>query len=138
MDQTHAANFANSLISWYEKPQLQQSFVLGSSTISTSDGAMFPLWRPMFGDSFWFKGLDLFPETALLSTADDQAKAFLAISMDYTSIDNRLRIVPSTGDSRLDAILNHADLAAGWIISTAAWSRQLEQAFIAEQEEEDT
>jgi hypothetical protein len=82
------------------------------------------------GSSFYFRITDLFPEAAVFSASDDRQQTFMAVAMDYTYRDNRLRVVPSTGDSRLDVQLNQAGLIQGQIISTmtAARERAREQA----------
>ena len=73
-------------------------------------------------DSFYFRADNLFIDEAVFTDSDDRANSFMAVAMDYQYASNRLRIVPSTGDSRLDAILGQAGLLQGQIISTeTAW-----------------
>ena len=119
MDVTQANTYGQQLLKLYEKPVQQQSFILGSRTIQDRNGGEWPLWRSLMGDSFYFRINDLLPEAALLSSSDDRSQAFMAVALDYTYNNNRLRVVPSTGDSRLDAVLNQADIVSGQIISTA-------------------
>ena len=74
------------------------------------------------GDSFYFRISDIFPAAAVFGDSDDREQTFMAVAMDYTYSDNRLRIVPSTNDSRLDALLNQAKIINGQIVSTeTAW-----------------
>jgi hypothetical protein len=120
MDNTQATAYRNQIANLYDDAQQQQSFVIGAPYIKDGNGAKYPLWRPLMGDSFYFRINDLFPEAALFSTSDDRRQAFLAVAMDYTYRDNRLRIVPSTGDSRLDALLNQARITNAWLIGTEA------------------
>ena len=118
MDLTQANQYKAQIQALYADAVQQQAFVLGAPTIRDGNRAKWPLWRPLMGDSFYFRINDLFPEAALFSTSDDRKQAFLAVSMDYQYRSNRLRIVPSTNDSRLDAILNQAGLINGWLIGT--------------------
>jgi hypothetical protein len=120
LDQTQAAQIRDKLVNVYKDAVQQQSFVLGSPTIKDGNGADYPLWRPLMGDSFYFRVTDIFPEAALFSASDDRLQAFPVVAMDYTYNDNRLRIVPSTEDSRLDMLLARANLAYGQMINTEA------------------
>lgn len=109
-DQTQAETYRDKLMGLFEKPVLQQAFVLSSPRIRDGNGALWPLWTPLFmpSGSAYFRANDIFPEAALFDTSDDREKAFMAVTMDYEYRDNRLRIVPSTGDSRLDVMLAQA------------------------------
>jgi hypothetical protein len=120
MSQTQAGAYEDSLLALFEKPVQQQSFVIGSPTIEDGNGAHWPLWRVFMDDSYYMRVKDLYPEAALFSASDDRQQSFLCVAMDYTYRDNRLRVVPSTGDSRLDVLLNQAGIVQGQIISTAA------------------
>jgi hypothetical protein len=124
MSLTQAGHYEDALLALYEKPVQQQSFVIGASTIKDGNGARWPLWRPLMGSTFYFRITDLFPEAALFSASDDRQQSFMAVAMDYTYADNRLRVVPSTGDSRLDVQLNQAGLIQGQIISTMTAARE--------------
>jgi hypothetical protein len=123
MDQTQAANYQDQLEDEYEKAQLQQSFVLGSPRIRDTDHQQFPLWYPLFSDRFSFKIMDLYPDYELTSNFDRQ-QFFYAVALDYTFADNRLRIVPSTSDGRLDSLLAQAGLISGQIVNTQATIRE--------------
>jgi hypothetical protein len=122
MDQTQAEQYRDQLYTTYNDAVLQQSFVVSAPHINSGTGLGRALWRPLMGNSFYFRADDIFPEAALFDTSDDREKAFMAVAMDYTYRDNRLRVVPSTNDPRLDAILNQAGILNGQIISTSAGS----------------
>ena len=104
----------------YEDAVQQQSFVIGSQTIKDGNGACYPLWQPLMGNSFYFRVTDIFPEAALFGASDDRLQAFPVVAMDYTYNDNRLRVVPSTEDSRLDMLLAKANIVSGQMINTEA------------------
>jgi hypothetical protein len=123
MDSTMAGNYEDWLLATYEKPQQQQSFVIGAPTIKDGNGAEWPLWRVFMGETFYFRVTDLFPESALFTASDDRAQSFMAVAMDYTYRNNRLRVVPSTEDSRLDSMLVRAGFADGYIVSTESGAR---------------
>lgn len=118
-DQTQAEEYRDALLALYEKTQQQQAFVIGSPTIRDFGGSKWPLWRTMMGTSFYFRADNLFPEASVFGDSDNRETAFMAVAMDYTHSDGKLRIVPSTGDSRLDAMLGEAGIIRGQIISTA-------------------
>jgi hypothetical protein len=118
MDTTQATQYATAMKNYYENPTLQQAFVVGSPTLQARYGGEFPLWTPFFFSSFYFRVNDLFPEAGLLSASNDGSKAFLAVAMDYTYNNNRLRVVPVAFDSRLDAMLKQAEVINAEIIST--------------------
>jgi hypothetical protein len=122
MDATQAGVYGDQILATYEKPVQQQAFVLSSPTIRDGGGTRWPLWRPLMGSSFYFRITDLFPEAAVFGASDDRQQTFLVVAMDYTYRDNRLRIVPSTNDTRLDVLMSQAlaekrDLSQ--IVSTA-------------------
>lgn len=107
MDATQAQKYGDAVLAQYEKPVQQQAFTLGSDTIrSWADGALAPLWRPLFMDSFYFQITDLYPypDLASFGNADNRRTTFLASAMDYEYSTNKLRIVP-TEDARLDVLL---------------------------------
>jgi hypothetical protein len=106
----------------YEKPVQQQAFVISAPTIRDGNGTRWPLWRPLMGDSFYFRITDLFPEAAVFGASDDRSQTFIATAMDYSYRNNRLRVVPGTNDTRLDVLMQQAlaekrDLSQ--IVSTA-------------------
>lgn len=122
MDETQALQYRDQLVAIYADPQQQQAFVISSPTIKDGNGAEWPLWRPFTGTSFYFRITDKFPEAAIFGSSDDRKNTFMAVAMDYTHSTGRLRIVPSTNDSRLDAMLSQAKIIQGQIVSTeAAW-----------------
>lgn len=118
LDQTQAVQVRDKLVALYDEPVQQQSFVLGSKYIKNGIGVREPLWRPLFEGSFYFKIVDLWPELELLKLSDNRKASFWSVALDYTYRNNRLRIVPSTEDSRLDVLLAKAGIASGQIIST--------------------
>jgi len=113
--------YGDWLLELYEQPVQQQSFVLGSHSIWNGYRAHVPLWRPLGARSFYFRAVDLDASYTVFTESEDRQRTFLAVAMDYTYKDNRLRIVPSTGDSRLDVLLAQANLGrlkVGQMIST--------------------
>ena len=112
MDKTQAAAYAAQQVSVFEKAVQQQSYVLGAPRIQSGRGVYRPLWRPIFGNSFYFRAVDLYPVATVFSDSDDREQTFQAIAMDYSYRRNRLRVVPSTGDSRLDILLAQLFLAS--------------------------
>lgn len=118
-DQTQAEAYRDAMLALYEKPQQQQAFVIGAPTIRDGNGVRWPLWRVFMGTSFYFRADDLFPEAALIGDSDNRETTFMAVAMDYTHSSGLLRVVPTTGDSRLDAMLGEAGIISGQIISTA-------------------
>jgi hypothetical protein len=120
LDGAAALQMRDKLIAIYSKPVQQQSFVLGSQFIRDGNNVSWPLWRPLFGDSFYFFAVDAIPESDAFINSNNRKSTFIAVAMDYTYSNNRLRIVPSTNDSRLDAILAQANLITQEIISTEA------------------
>ena len=123
LDQVQAEIYRDQLADTFSAPILQQAFVISSPTIKDTIGAKWPLWRPLMGDSFYFRVSDIFPEAAIFGTSDNREQTFMAVAMDYTYSNNRLRVVPSMPDSRLDAILNQAGLINAQMISTEAAGR---------------
>ncbi len=122
MDQTQAEQYRDQLYALYNDAQLQQAFVISAPTIKDGYGVNHALWEPFFGTSFYFRADNLFVDEAVFNDSDDRANSFMAVAMDYRHSTSRLRVVPSTGDSRLDAILGQAGLLQGQIISTeTAW-----------------
>jgi hypothetical protein len=122
MDQTQAQQYRDQLAAKYGNAQIQQAFVISAPEIEDGNGGMRPLWRVFMGDSYYFRARDLFPDAAVFSGSDDKKQTFMATAMDYRYATNTLRVVPSTSDSRLDAILGQAGLIDGQIISTeTAW-----------------
>ncbi len=118
LDQTQALQIRDKLVALYDEPVQQQAFVLSSKYIKDGNGAKQPLWRPLFGDSFYFRIIDLFPEDSLFGESDNRRSSFWSVALDYTYRNNRLRIVPSTLDSRLDAVLARAGIISGQTINT--------------------
>jgi hypothetical protein len=122
MDATQAADYGAHYMATYEKPVQQQAFVISAPTIRDGNGTRWPLWRPLMGDSFYFRITDLFPEAAVFGASDDRSQTFIATAMDYSYRNNRLRVVPGTNDTRLDVLMQQAlaekrDLSQ--IVSTA-------------------
>ena len=117
MDEVLATQYRDQLTALYIEAQLQQAFVISAPTIRAGNGVEWPLWRAFMGESFYFRIDDLFPEASIFGDSDDRERTFMAVAMDYKYSTNRLRVVPSTGDSRLDSILNQAGLIQGQIVS---------------------
>jgi hypothetical protein len=105
--EAQATAYQDQVLALYETPQLQQSFVLTQPMIKNGDEIDYPLWYPLFmpTGSAYFRVTDIFPDAAVFGNSDDRKATFMAVTMDYTHRNNRLRIVPSTGDSRLDVVL---------------------------------
>lgn len=124
-DQTQAEEYRDAIMGLYETAQQQQAFVIGSPYIHNNGGYRRALWRPFMGNSFYFRADNIFPEAQLFGESDNRETSFMAVAMDYThggGSDGRLRIVPSTSDSRLDAMLGEAGIIKGQLISTeTAW-----------------
>lgn len=122
MSQAQAEEYRDQLYALYNAAQLQQAFVISAPTIQDGNGVRHALWEPFFGTSFYFRADNLFIDEAVFNDSDDRANSFMVIAMDYSYARNRLRLVPSTSDSRLDAILGQAGIVDGQIISTeTAW-----------------
>ena len=122
LDQTQAEQYRDQLAATYSAPVQQQAYVISAPTIKDSIGVQHPLWRVFTHPSFYFRADNVFPDEAIFADSDDRAHTWMATAMDYTYSNNRLRIVPSSGDSRLDSILNQAGLINAQMISTeAAW-----------------
>jgi len=122
MDQTQAEQYRDQLAATYSAPVQQQAFVISAATIKDANGVNYPLWGPLMHDSFYFRADNIFVDESIFTDSDDRAHTWMATAMDYTYSNNRLRIVPSSGDSRLDSILNQAGLINAQMISTeAAW-----------------
>ena len=124
LDQNQAGQIRDKLVTLYGDPVQQQSFVLGSKYIMNGNGVKEPLWRPLFGNSFYFKIMDLWPNFDLFNESDNRRASFWSVALDYTYRDNMLRIVPSTEDSRLDAVLAKVGIISGQMINTEANSRR--------------
>jgi hypothetical protein len=125
LDNTQADLYRALYHALYKDALLQQAFVIGDPFIEDGQGKNWPLWTPLFmpTGTAYFEVTDLFPEAALTGASEDRQQAFMAVSMDYTQKDNRFRVVPSTGDSRLDVMLERAiaeKQQIGEIISTRA------------------
>jgi len=122
LDQTQAEQYRDQLAATYSAPVQQQAYVISAPTIKDSIGVQHPLWRVFTHPSFYFRADNVFPDEVIFADSDDRAHTWMATAMDYTYSNNRLRVVPSSGDSRLDAILNQAGLINAQMISTeAAW-----------------
>jgi hypothetical protein len=122
MDKTQAEQYRDQLAATYSAPVQQQAFVISAPTIKDSSGVQHPLWRVFTHPSFYFRADNIFPDEAIFADSDDRAHTWMATAMDYTHSNYRLRIVPSSGDSRLDSILNQAGIINAQMISTeAAW-----------------
>ena len=120
MEQTQAEQYRDQLYTTYKDAVLQQAYIVSAPTIKDYNGVRHPLWRVFMGDSYYFRADNLFVDEAVFTDSDDRTNSFMAVSMDYTYSDNRLRVVPSTNDSRLDAMLAQAGIINGRIISTAS------------------
>jgi hypothetical protein len=122
MDETQANKYRDQIATLFSDAQQQQAFVISAPYIHDGFGTRWSLWRVFMNDSYYFRADDLFPEAAIFSSSDDRKATFMAVAMDYKYSNNRLRVVPSTGDSRLDSILGQAGLIQGQLISTeTAW-----------------
>ena len=125
MGGAQAEQYRDQLYSLYNDAQLQQAFVISAPTIKDANGVPFPLWHVFMRDSFYFRADNLFIDEAVFTDSDDRANSFMAVAMDYKFSTNMLRVVPSTNDSRLDAILGQAGLIQGQIIATeTAWRNE--------------
>lgn len=107
-DTTQGGLYGDMVMAQYEKPIQQQAFVISAPTIRDGNGSRWPLWRPLMGDSFYFRITDLYPEAAVFDASDDRSQTFMAVAMDYTYRNNRLRVVPASSDSRLDVLIKQA------------------------------
>jgi hypothetical protein len=122
MDKTQAEQYRDQLAATYSAPVQQQAFVISAPTIKDTNGVNYPLWGPLMHDSFYFRADNIFIDESIFTDSDDRAHTWMATAMDYTHSNYRLRIVPSSGDSRLDSILNQAGIINAQMISTeAAW-----------------
>ncbi|MHA2428876.1 MAG: hypothetical protein ACXADB_12710, partial [Candidatus Hermodarchaeia archaeon] len=108
MDATQVGYYGDMILALYEKPVQQQSFTIGAPKIKDGNGSLWPLWRVFMGESFYFRMADLYPAATVFSESDDRSRTFMAIAMDYSYKNNKLRIVPSSGDRRLDVLLAKA------------------------------
>jgi len=120
MDQTQAAEYRDQIKTLFEKPMMHQSFVVSSKNARTGGGQLWPLWRLITGGGGYVRINDLFLDSLSLSNSDDRNQTFFISAMDYQLSTNRLRIVPSTNDARLDALLNQAKITGGQMVSTAS------------------
>jgi len=109
LDAEMAEYYANLYINKYKDSMFVNSFTISSPYIYDSAESEWPLWTPIKLSRSYFRFLDLFPDAGSLGESWDRKLVSQAMTMEYSSANNELRVVLDTEDNALDAMLSRMD-----------------------------
>ena len=109
LDAEMAEYYANLYIDKYKDSMFENSFTISSPYLYDSAESEWPLWIPIKLSRSYFRFLDLFPDAGSLSESWDRKLVSQAMTMEYSSANNQLRVVLDTEDNALDAMLSRMD-----------------------------
>jgi len=109
LDAEMAEYYANLYISKYKDSMFVNSFTISSPYLYDSAESEWPLWTPIKLSRSYFRFLDLFPDAGALGESWDRKLVSQAMTMEYSSANNELRVVLDTEDNALDAMLSRMD-----------------------------
>jgi hypothetical protein len=108
-DEEIAESYGELYISKYAGSMFANSFTLSSPYMLDDAGVRWPLWAPIkFGRSY-FRFMDFIPTYASQAKSFDRVYVSQAMTMEYSSSTNELRVVLDTEDNALDAIISRMD-----------------------------